>query len=393
MSPWAGALLLVRLVCLVPYSTAVRVDQHEQTQQPLECTARAGIHLHTPTFHIIGRMEPTADGQHWPRGATDGNAIFGHAGVFHVMHQTANRTSHTPAQPTKDYWASWGHVVSEDGAHYRRLQNALDPSFNSSYDWHDGDCDGTVSFLPDDSADGGVIMTFGPDCARPVGPPPPVPAAARSSSLPVLRSESGLGDAPRVGMARLADPSGDKLMSQWRKDANNPILFGAGSPPCAFSGKIWRQPPPAESGTAAGSAGAAAAASGSGNWSMICAVNSLRNAWARYTTADPHLHGPWHLADPSFSTYHGGAADKPWPCTNAADVPPCPVGSISAPSFLPLAPYKGEQTYTHMINAGGGRAYILGRYDPVTQKLNASGVIQVRKRILVLYLVSFAMPF
>ena len=34
---------------------------------------------------------------------------------------------------------------------------------------------------------------------------------------------------------------------------------------------------------------------------------------------------------------------------------------LTAPSFLPLAPYKGEQTYTHMINAGGGRAYILGR--------------------------------
>ena len=147
------------------------------------------------------------------------------------------------------------------------------------------------------------------------------------------------------------------MLSRWRKDAANPIHFGADSPPCAFSGRIWKP----ESG---------------GNWSMICAVNSLGNAWARYTTADPHLHGPWHLADPSFATYRGGPEDKPWPCTRATDTPPCPVGSISAPSFLPLPPYKGVQTHTHMINAGGGRAYILGSYDAEAQSLNATGAIQ-----------------
>ena len=103
---------------------------------PLECRPRRGIHLHTPLFHIVGRMEPTAGGDHWPRGATDGNAVFGHDGMVHVMHQTPNRTSHTPAQPTQGYWASWGHVVSDDLAHFRRVQNALDPGFSSSYDWH-----------------------------------------------------------------------------------------------------------------------------------------------------------------------------------------------------------------------------------------------------------------
>ena len=30
------------------------------------------------------------------------------------MHQTPNRTSATPAQPTLGYFASWGHVVSDD---------------------------------------------------------------------------------------------------------------------------------------------------------------------------------------------------------------------------------------------------------------------------------------
>ena len=189
-------------------------------------------------------------------------------------------------------------------------------------------------------------MSFGPDCARPV-------AAAATTAL-----RAGLGDAPRVGIARLADSADQKLLSRWRKDPHNPIQFGVGSPPCAFSGKIWR---PREG----------------GNWSMVCAVNSLGNAWARYTTADPTLHGPWHLADPSFATYHGDAATQPWPCAKSTDVPPCPVGSISAPSFLPLSPTpSADAEYTHMINAGGGRAYILGRYDPMTQKLNASGIIQ-----------------
>lgn len=319
-------------------------------QRPLECQPRVGIHLHTPIFHIIGRMEPTKDGQHWPRGATDGNAVFGHAGVFHVMHQTPNRTSHTPTQPTDGYWAAWGHVLSYDLAHFHRLDNALDPSFNSTYDWHDGDCDGTVSFVPEDAVDGGVLATFGPDCARPVGPKPP--PRSQSSSV-----GAELGDAPRVGLARLADPTDQKLLSRWRKDTGNPILFGTESPPCAFSGRIWRP----ENGR---------------NWSMICAVNSLSNAWGRYTTVDKNLHGPWHLVDPSFATYNGGTNDKPWPCAQAIDTPPCPVGSISAPSFLPLPPYKGKQTYTHMINAGGGRAYILGKYDEATQKLSASGPVQ-----------------
>eukprot|EP01052_Picozoa_sp_SAG31_P002027 SAG31_NODE_68_length_28153_cov_23.647717_9_plen_321_part_00 len=319
------------LLLWCPVFVLTRIGATQPT--PLECRPRAELHLHTPLFHIMGRMKPTSTGDYWPLGATDGNAAFGHQNVFHIMHQTPNVTSHNPRQPTSGYWASWGHVLSHDAAHWQRIENALDPDFNKSgYDWHDGDCDGTVSFVPDLNATGGVIMTFGPDCARPV-----------RHSL-----HATLGDAPRIGIARLTDPSDQNTMSRWVKDANNPISFGVGSPPCAFSGKIWR--PQLD-----------------GNWSMLCAVNSYHNAWARYTTSDPSLHGPWHLADASFATYHGGP--KPWPCTTADAVPPCPVGSISAPSFLPLPPYEGEQTFTHMINAGGGRAYILGnlcmRCEPV----------------------------
>ena len=124
----AVTLLLLLLTAAFFYATVAAVEP----AMPPECRPRAGPHIHTPLFHIIGRMEPTPDGSdHWPRGATDGNAIFGHEGVFHVMHQTANRTSHTPSQPTNGYWASWGHVVSHDLARFYRLDNALDPDFNS----------------------------------------------------------------------------------------------------------------------------------------------------------------------------------------------------------------------------------------------------------------------
>ena len=105
--------------------------------------------------------------------------------------------------------------MSNDLAHWRRVANALDPSFDSSYDWHDGDCDGTVSFVPAAVADGGVVMSFGPDCARSVGPTgergsvschrrsdPPhahVPrgaSAAQSSSLHMCKTISPLPPPP-----------------------------------------------------------------------------------------------------------------------------------------------------------------------------------------------------
>ena len=297
-------------------------------------------------------MLPTADGNYWPLGATDGNAVFGHSGMFHVMHQTPNRTSTNPSRPTDGYWASWGHVVSEDLAHFQRVDNALDPDFNSTYDFHDGDCDGTVSFVPADAVNGGVVMTFGPDCARGVITTDTHHNPHDRSAPPRLREHEG--DAPRVGIARLVDPS-DRELSRWSKDRDNPIAFASGSPPCAFSGKVWRH---------------------GNNWSMICAVNSLGNAWGRYTTADSSLHGPWQLVDSSFATFTGPPVSTS-PCTHPTARPPCPVGSISAPSFLPLTAYPGKQTYTHIINAGGGRAYVLGVYDDTMQKLNASGAVQV----------------
>ena len=72
--------------------TAVAARARARVGEPLECRPRSGIHIHTPAFHIIGQLRPTGDGDYWPIGATDGNAVFGHRGVWHVMHQTPNRT-------------------------------------------------------------------------------------------------------------------------------------------------------------------------------------------------------------------------------------------------------------------------------------------------------------
>ena len=125
------------------------------------------------------------------------------------MHQAPNATPHTSTEPTNGYFASWGHAVSKALIHWRRLSNALDPDRHSSCDYHDGDCDGTVTLA--DGHNLGTIMTFGPDCARPVG----------SSN-----------DAPRVAIARPTDPSGPD-MTKWPrvKDLSNPIQFASSPQP------------------------------------------------------------------------------------------------------------------------------------------------------------------
>ena len=105
--------------------------------------------MNIPIYHIVGAMLSKPGLPSWPLACTDGNAIFEHRGVFHVMHQTPER-AHPPQLGIKDYRAAWGHVVSRDLVHWRRLPDALSPPAHHSYDSHDGDCDGWVS-LPRDS--------------------------------------------------------------------------------------------------------------------------------------------------------------------------------------------------------------------------------------------------
>ena len=304
---------------------------------PSACLPRIGAHLHLPQFHITGQMVQNGSGAPWPLACTDANAIFEHAGVYHIMHQTP---TDPPKHELHDYRAAWGHVVSRDLVHWHRLPNAIEPPPKPahSYDSHDGDCDGWVS-LPEDSGLSTPVLTFGPDCARPLSPP--------------------ANDAPRVAVARPLNAS-DPLLINWVKDAANPIAFAKGSPPCSFSGNVWRGAQPRDGVNT--------------SYSMICALNSQHNAWSRYTTTDAQLHGPWHLADPSFATWFGSSGQKK------------AVGSISAPSFVPLqyassgprganreAHGGASAPPTHMINAMGGRGFWLGRYDAARAKLDVGG--------------------
>ena len=308
---------------------------------PSECQPRSGVHLSLPIFHIMGAMLTNGSGPAWPIAATDGNAVFEHKGVFHVMHQSPSIADGRQRHLYSPYLAAWGHVSSSDLAHWHRLPEALTPGRHGTYDGHDGDCDGTIS-LPVQSGFDAPIMTFGPDCGRPL---------------------TTRNDAPRVAFARPStNNTNDAGLVHWTKDPANPIDFG-NSTPCSFSGRVWRSGRNASGATSAERPLAAA-------YSMICAINDEHNAWGRYTTSDPQLHGPWKLADPSFATWYGAG-----PRNGTA------VGSISAPAFLPLrtvatpddAQFQSALTPTHMINALGGRAYWLGTYDPHREKLSVVG--------------------
>lgn len=285
-----------------------------QAETPAECQPRTGPHVTVPIFHVIGKMRPFG-GILWPQGATDGNAIFERDGIYHIMHQT---THDTPAGAAVPNHSAWGHVVSRDLVHWVRIADALQfTNASRSYDWHDGDCDGTVT-LDSGGLSDAPIMTFGPDCGRDLS-----------------------NDSPRVGIARPANAS-DPFLEGWVKDGANPVDFGS-SPPCSFSGRIWRS-------------------RDGEHINMICAINSMGNQWGRYTTTNATLHGPWTLVDASFATWSGPEGSRA-------------VGSISAPSFLPLPAASAGQP-THIINSLGGAGFLLGEYDEQHERLHLSGAEQ-----------------
>ena len=63
-------------------------------------------------------------------------------------------------------WHTWGHVVSTDMIHWKRIADALTPPpYGAPGDYEVGeDCDGTLSFTK-----GGPVIMFGPSCDPPRG--------------------------------------------------------------------------------------------------------------------------------------------------------------------------------------------------------------------------------
>ena len=73
------------LLSLIMIAAASRVPP--PSEAPSECQPASGAFVHQPQFHIIGSMQPQADGS-WKAGTlNDANAVFERQGVFHVMHQ------------------------------------------------------------------------------------------------------------------------------------------------------------------------------------------------------------------------------------------------------------------------------------------------------------------
>eukprot|EP01052_Picozoa_sp_SAG31_P035595 SAG31_NODE_4317_length_3363_cov_1.982230_2_plen_454_part_01 len=315
---------------------------------PLECQPLTSADSRfIPIFHPLPELRPLSAGPHagllWTDQGNDANGVFEHNGVYHIMFQTdctaldalpggicagGNVGAH-----------AFSHLVSADGARWKRLPDALIPLNTSTYDGADGDCDGTVSF-PEGI---GPVILWGADCGRGKWPPDTmdgtgIPSAALSR-LPQTR------DYPRVAVAKASNAS-DPLLEHWIKSADNPIAWADPSRPCSFPGRVWRSD-----------------AGGQRHWSMVCTgATSVptpgfpypkQGPWYRMATTDPSLHGEWKLADATF--------------VRVGDQDPRPIGSIGSPSFYALPnPRKGEPT--HIINAGNqGGLLRTAVFDPETE--------------------------
>ena len=196
---------------------------------------------------------------------------------------------------------AFSHLVSADGAHWRRLPDALVPLNSSSYDGADGDCDGTVSF----PAGIGPVIMWGADCGRGKWPPPESGSDGAGSTV----GEPQTRDYPRVAMAMAANAT-DPLLERWVKSTANPIAWADPTRPCSFPGRVWRSD-----------------AGGERHWSMVCTGATSagpkandQGPWYRMSTTDPTLHGPWKLADAAFVKV----------------APNTVVGSIGSPNFCKL---------------------------------------------------------
>ena len=295
------------------------------------CQAKNGVYAHRPQFHILAPLEPGTGGTAWPMALNDNNAVFQRQGVWHVMHQCDGAArgragpcggGHEGPLPSpvigeQTYWHSWGHVVSADGARWRRVPDVLTPTVTGLDHDRGGGGDGAVSFLEG------------------VGP--------------VLLYSAGAGyDYPRglplvTGVARPANAS-DPEMVRW--DKQPPLTFAPGSPPCALPGRVWRS-------------------ADETHYSMVCVTvgrpgdgysNTIPDA--RYQTADSTLQGPWTLVDPRWAC--------PGPKTNQYGG--CIRGESGPTTFWPLPSPAGPHEPTHILSDAGGGSFSVGVLDPATER-------------------------
>ena len=276
-----------------------------------------------PTFHITNNITGNATHRNM-MAASDANGIFKYKGLFHVMNQP------------------WAHAVSADGAHWYHIEQVLIPGTNpggapdnnSSEDAYD--CDGTVSF-PDLGSGPTPVIMYGPDCGV-IVPPPNSSGRGDSATGAALRST----DAPRINVARPADPD-DPYLTNWIKGApGNPGPATFNGIPCSFPGRVWKSKVGAY-------------------WNMVCAKaaawpagGSGRSAgWARYTTSDPSLM-TWTPAPEAFVQRDGK---------------PDGLGSCSGAYFQKLP--GGVWPYTHIIQSGcKGASFFLGTYNHSTEVMS-----------------------
>ena len=276
------------------------------TGEPLECTSAEEQPL-WPTFHLFNNVSRDSSGQLQMQGLNDANGVLEYKGIFHAFVQGGLGRSGLVGD-----WSTggWTHAVSNDLVRWYHVKVALGRGpMNSSWD-HDGPCDGTLTLT--DGASSGPLVLYGPDCA---------------DRLPRDELRAGLGDYPRIAVARAVDPSSPYLLD-WQKDpSGKPVSFDG--PPCSFPGRVWRS----EVGD---------------HFNMVCSYGQGKS-WARYTSRTSSLLG-WKLADEQFTT-------------------PNVAGGGGGALFhaIPNAPKDGP---SHLINGNTGSEFWLGDYDSKRETMN-----------------------
>ena len=202
----------------------------------------------------------------------------------------------------------WGHLISKDFVHWRRLPDAV----------LSGSWDGSLTILKNEHGSMEPIILF--DCTSLKNCLPP------GASTTVLEDTFGSGDPPIIGVARPSNIS-DPNLTVWRKDDTNPAVFSGA--PSTYSGpsNIWR------------------------NGDKFQMEMILGGATGLFETKDWQLHN-WSLVNASFYPIRGGGGGQFFPLQTETGAP--------------------SGRYTHMLQADfpgkrdGEARFVLGTFDAVS---------------------------